>query len=66
MSTFIERNPKERAVEEAFAELAKNGYVSTTPDPADNVFEVVEKLKKLALQKKEATDSDASPDSTCE
>ncbi|WP_117139592.1 hypothetical protein [Pseudomonas amygdali] len=48
MSTFIERNPKERVVEEAFRILAENGYISTRPDPADNIFEVAEKLRLRA------------------
>ncbi|MGG7598700.1 hypothetical protein ACQ4OD_16880 [Pseudomonas sp. WC1] len=52
MSTFIERNPKERAVEEAFHELAKNGYVSIKPDPADDVFKIAEKLKRRAAKKR--------------
>ena len=54
MSTFIERNPKERAVEKAFQELAKNGYVPTKPDPADNIFEIAEKLRRRAMKEKEA------------
>ncbi|ENB9666094.1 MULTISPECIES: hypothetical protein [Pseudomonas] len=46
MKSFIDRNPKEKAVEEAFATLARNGYESARPDPADNVFAVVERLKR--------------------
>ncbi|MFJ2379510.1 hypothetical protein A1395_22315 [Pseudomonas protegens] len=54
MSTFVERNPKERAVEKAFEELAKNDYVSIKPDPADNIFEIAEKLRRRAMKEKEA------------
>lgn len=46
MKSFIDRNPKEKAVEAAFATLARNGYVSERADPADNVFSVVERLKR--------------------
>ncbi|MDX9681877.1 hypothetical protein QMK56_10250 [Pseudomonas protegens] len=48
MKSFIDRNPKEKAVEEAFAVLARNGYESERPDPADNVFVVAEQLKAPA------------------
>lgn len=53
MSAFIERNPKEKAVEEAFRELAENGYVASKPDPADNVFEIAEKLRKRAQRSRQ-------------
>ncbi|WP_201171047.1 hypothetical protein [Pseudomonas sp. S31] len=53
MSTFIERNPKERVVEEAFRILAENGYISTRPDPADKIFEVAEKLRLRAQLSRE-------------
>lgn len=45
VKSFIDRNPKEKAVEEAFATLARNGYESARPDPADNIFSVAERLK---------------------
>lgn len=49
MKRFIDRNPKERAVEKAFAELARNGYESCNPDPADKIFEVADKLRREAV-----------------
>lgn len=61
MSTFIERNPKERAVEQAFQELAKNDYVSNKPDPADDVFKVAEKLKRQVTQGSEANKTATLP-----
>lgn len=61
MSTFVERNPKERAVEEAFEELAKNDYVSTKPDPADNIFEIAEKLRRRAMKEKDADKLNSLP-----
>ncbi|WP_448632580.1 MULTISPECIES: hypothetical protein [Pseudomonas fluorescens group] len=56
MKSFIDRNPKEKAVEEAFAALARNGYESARPDPADNVFAVIERLKKQQDLAKAAPD----------
>ena len=50
MKSFIDRNPKEKAVEEAFAGLACNGYQSDRPDPADDVFLVAERLKRQQVQ----------------
>ena len=44
--SFIDRNPKEKAVEAAFAALARNHYESDRPDPADNAFAVVERLMR--------------------
>lgn len=44
--SFIDRNPKEKAVEAGFAALARNNYQSDRPDPADNIFAVVERLSK--------------------
>jgi hypothetical protein len=44
--TFIERSPKDQVVEEAFRELAENGYVATRPDPAVAVFKIAQKLRK--------------------
>ncbi|WP_323614891.1 hypothetical protein [Pseudomonas putida] len=49
MKSFIDRNPKERAVEKAFAELARNGYESCKPDPADKIFEVADRLRREAV-----------------
>lgn len=50
MISFLERNPKEKAVEEALHELALNGYESKRPDPADNIFAVVERLKLQGVE----------------
>lgn len=50
MKSFIDRNPKEKAVEEAFATLARNGYESARPDPADNIVSVAERLKSRRAQ----------------
>ncbi len=50
MKSFIDRNPKEKAVEAAFTALALNSYVSQRPDPADDVFVVVERLKRKISQ----------------
>ncbi|MNP24859.1 hypothetical protein D3C76_1176390 [compost metagenome] len=54
MKSFIDRNPKEKAVEEAFNSLARNGYQSERPDPADSVFSVVERLKRQQAEEKAA------------
>ncbi|MGZ0701483.1 hypothetical protein [Pseudomonas piscis] len=60
MKSFIDRNPKEKVVEEAFAVLARNGYESERPDPADNMFAVVERLK---YQQNQAEESPPAPES---
>ena len=52
MKSFIDRNPKEKDVEEAFNSLARNGYKSERPDPADRVFSVVERLKRQQAEEK--------------
>ncbi|MNF02706.1 hypothetical protein D3C80_2018970 [compost metagenome] len=52
MKSFIDRNPKEKAVEEAFAALARNNYQSHRPDPADNLFAVAERLRGEKRQDK--------------
>ncbi|WP_412462253.1 hypothetical protein ACK2SD_12085 [Pseudomonas sp. SC11] len=52
MKSFIDRNPKEKAVEEAFNSLARNGYRSERADPADRVFSVVERLKRQRAEEK--------------
>ena len=56
MKSFIDRNPKEQAVEESLRELAKNGYVSHKPDPADNIFEVATRLKRQSKGKRKKSD----------
>lgn len=57
MKSFIDRNPKEKAVEEAFKTLALNGYQSERQDPADQIFAVAERLKqRLAQDKASSTD----------
>lgn len=61
MKSFIDRNPKEKAVEEAFAVLARNGYESERPDPADNVFAVAERLKCEQNQTDESPPAPESP-----
>jgi hypothetical protein len=61
MKSFIDRNPKEKAVEEAFAVLARNGYESERPDPADNVFVVAEQLKRQLDQVKASPSAPESP-----
>ncbi|MHB2081325.1 hypothetical protein [Pseudomonas asiatica] len=50
MKSFIDRNPKEKAVEQAFLELAQSDYVTMAPDPADKAFEVAGKLKRHATK----------------
>lgn len=60
MKSFIDRNPKEKAVEHALAVLARNGYESERPDPADNVFVIAEQLKR---QQDQAEESPPAPDS---
>lgn len=59
MKSFIERNPKEKAVEESLRDLARNGYVSHKPDPADNIFEVAARLKRQS--KRRQVDVESSP-----
>ncbi|MGY2190851.1 hypothetical protein [Pseudomonas pergaminensis] len=61
MKSFIDRNPKEKAVEEAFAVLARNGYESERPDPADNVLVVAEQLKRQQDQVKASPSVPESP-----
>ncbi|WP_156675906.1 hypothetical protein [Pseudomonas sp. Leaf58] len=52
MKTFIDRNPKEKAVEESFAVLARNSYVHQTEDPADKAFVIADRLKRQSRRKK--------------
>jgi len=62
MKSFIDRNPKEKAVEQAFLELAQSGYVTTAQDPADKAFEIADKLKRQATELQVAKIPDADPD----
>ncbi|WP_248741637.1 MULTISPECIES: hypothetical protein [unclassified Pseudomonas] len=48
-------------MEEAFAVLARNGYESERPDPADNVFVVAEQLKRQQDQVKASPSAPESP-----
>ncbi len=60
MKSFLDRNPKEKAVEESFAALARNSYESERPDPAGNVFSVAERLRR---QQNQTESSPSLPDS---
>lgn len=64
MPTFLDRNPKEKAVEEAFQELARNGYESNRPDPADDIFAVIERLKGWTKRAEPNADSARQQEST--
>lgn len=59
MKSFIERNPKEKAVEDSFTAYARAGYPAGKADPADNVFDVVARLKRQSRRKR--MDVDNSP-----
>lgn len=45
MKSFIERNPKEKAVEDSMKGYANAGQIGRKNDPADHLFEVVARLK---------------------
>ncbi|AXH60155.1 hypothetical protein [Pseudomonas amygdali] len=59
MKSFIERNPKEQAVEESLRETASSGYTRQKRDPADNIFEVVARIKRQS--KRRQVDAESSP-----
>lgn len=62
MRSLIDRNLKEKAVEQAFLDLAQSDYVTMAPDPADKAFEIAVKLKRQATKLQAAKISDADPD----
>lgn len=64
MKFFIDRNPKEKAVKQAFLELAQNGYASIAPDPAEKASEIAHTLKRQAKKLRAAKIPDAPPDDT--
>lgn len=51
MKSFIERNPKEQAVEESLRDVASSGYTLQKKDPADNIFEVMDRIKRQNRRK---------------
>lgn len=64
MRSFIDRNLKEKAVEQTFLELAQSGYMAMAQDPADKAFEIADKLKRQATKLQGAKIPDADPDGT--
>ncbi|MBD8088574.1 hypothetical protein IFT48_01020 [Pseudomonas fluorescens] len=60
MKTFIERNPKEKAVEDSIKDLASAGYISKKADPADSIFEVAARLKRQGKRRHAHVDSSPS------